>query len=109
MRAVISRLVMMIHPDRRSLSELAELLTRRKRAASWWDHSHLTRRFARQEDAEEYSRLPVEKRYVLLQAARFSAHYYSVATLPVLALAMALLLPTSLKVADSGGFQLMCN
>ncbi|MHA7177917.1 hypothetical protein ACX80D_14830 [Arthrobacter sp. Sr24] len=82
---------MMIHPDRRTLSELADLLSKRKRAASWWDHSHITRRLARLEDAEEYSRLPAEKRYVLLQAARFSAHFYSVATLPVLALAMALL------------------
>ncbi|WP_170835546.1 hypothetical protein [Arthrobacter alpinus] len=92
---------MMIHPDRRTLSELADLLSKRKRAASWWDHSHITRRLASFEDAEEYRRLPAGKRYVLLQAARFSAHYYSVATLPVLALAMALLIPTTLKLADS--------
>jgi hypothetical protein len=93
----------MVHPDRRPLGEVAELLSKRKRAASRWDHSHLTLRLATLEDAEEYRKLPPEKRHILLQAARFSAHYYSVATLPVLALAMAILIPTTLKVADSLG------
>lgn len=88
---------------------MAELLSKRKRAASRWDHSHLTRRLATLEDAEEHRKLPPEKRHILLRAARFSAHYYSVATLPVLALAMAIRIPTTLKVADSLGIPLTCN
>lgn len=103
MHTVIKWLVLWLRPDRRSLSELADFLRKRKKAASWWDHSHLTRRLATRKDANEYKGLPAEQRHVLLQAARFSARYYSVATLPVLALAMALIVPTMLKQADSLG------
>jgi hypothetical protein len=58
MRSFIQWVVLRIHPDRRSLNEFAEFLRKRKRAASWWDHSHLTRRLATQHDAAEYKALP---------------------------------------------------
>lgn len=103
MRSVIKWLVLWFRPDRRSLSELAEFLRKRKKAASRWDHSHLTRRLATRADANEYRELSADKRHVLLQAARFSVRYYSVSTLPVLALFMALFVPVILKQADVSG------
>lgn len=106
MQTVITWISLWIHPDRRSLSELADFLRKRKRSSSWWDHSHLTRRLATQEDADEYRGLPPEKRFVLLQAARFCTSYYSVATLPVLALGVALTFPMMTKQADAIGIPL---
>lgn len=103
MRTIITWISSWIRPDRRSLSELADFLSKRKKAASRWDHSHLTRRLATQQDADEYQALPSEKRFVLLQAARFCTSYYSVATLPALALGIALIVPMMLKQADSIG------
>ncbi|QOT19812.1 hypothetical protein [Paenarthrobacter sp. YJN-5] len=92
-----------IRADRRSLSELADFLAKRKKAASRWDHTHLTRRLATEKDAEEYRALPREKRFILLQAARFSTSYYAVATFPALALGIALMVPVLFKQADSMG------
>ena len=103
MGALIAWFSSWIRPDRRSLSELADFLSKRKKAASRWDHSHLTRRLATQQDADAYRALPAEKRFVLLQAARFCTSYYSVATLPALALGIALIVPMMLKQADSIG------
>ncbi|MGM7778977.1 hypothetical protein ACSVHC_23570 [Arthrobacter sp. KNU-44] len=103
MRILVTWIYQWIRPDKRSLSELADFLRKRKKAASWWDHSHLTRRLATQDDAHEYKELPADKRFVLLQAARFCTRYYSVATLPVLAIGAALTVPMMTKQADAVG------
>lgn len=100
MRTIIIWIASWVRPDRRALNELADFLRKRKKAASRWDHSHLTRRLATQGDADEYRALPAEKRFILLQSARFSASFYSVATLPALALGIALIVPVMLKHAD---------
>lgn len=96
----------MLRPDRRSLTELAEFLAKRKKAASWWDHTHITRRLATNQDARDYRRLPAEKRYVLLQAARLSATYYSVAAVPALGLGLSVLIPVVFKEADFEGISI---
>lgn len=106
MRTIILWIATWMRPDRRSLNELADFLSKRKKAASRWDHSHLTRRLATQHDADEYRALPPEKRFILLQSARFSASFYSVATLPALALGIALIVPAMLKHADFVGVPL---
>lgn len=64
MITIIKWVTLWFYPDRCSLGELADRLSRRKKAASWWDHTHLTRRLATHKDAEEYKKLPPDKRHV---------------------------------------------